>query len=129
MNKKNTQKLLTKYPQLYRQHSLPMTKTCMCWGFSCGDGWYKILNKMSKELSNYAKKKEISIEAVQVKEKFGLLCVYINNNDDITEKIIEEAENESAKTCEKCGSTEGVSQTKGWISTLCKACKTKKGLH
>jgi len=39
-------KLCAKYPRLFRDRHAPMTKTCMCWGFDCGDGWYNIIKNM-----------------------------------------------------------------------------------
>jgi hypothetical protein len=38
--------LFEKYPKIFRQRSLPMTETCMCWGIDTGDGWYHILDAL-----------------------------------------------------------------------------------
>lgn len=35
MNQELENKLLTSFPNLYKQYHLPMTLTCMCWGFNC----------------------------------------------------------------------------------------------
>ena len=64
-------KLFKKYPKLYRQHTLSMQETCMCWGICCGDGWFKLIDELSAKLEPY------DIEAVQVKAKFGGLRFYI----------------------------------------------------
>lgn len=120
MNKKNTEYLLKKYPNLYKQYYLSPRETAMCWGFSFGDGWFNIIDKLSAEIT----KIDSAIEAVQVKEKFGGLRFYLNYYNDDVNKAIERAEKEAYKTCEQCGDTDEVSQTKsGWVKTLCRKCK------
>jgi hypothetical protein len=116
-------KLYTKYPKIFRQKDLPITQTCMCWGIDTGDGWYLIIDFLCKKIQDYVDNKNIpQIEAVQVKEKFGGLRFYTNYSDNYVDKEISFAETASYKTCECCGSTEEVSQTEGWIVTLCKKC-------
>ena len=73
MNKEHTKHLLKTYPNLYRQHTLPMQQTCMCWGFECGDGWFTIIDNLSKRITEI----NPDVEAFQVKEKFGGLRFYI----------------------------------------------------
>lgn len=36
----------------------PMTETCMCWGFECGDGWYNILNQLMANIQHHCDWKE-----------------------------------------------------------------------
>jgi len=123
MNKENTKYLLEKYPDLYRQYHLSMRETCMCWGFECGDGWLTIIDDLSKKITEL----DPNVQAAQVKEKFGGLRFYIDGGSDEVHKLIEEAEEESYKTCEKCGTKENVSQTKtGWVKTLCDKCKEER---
>jgi hypothetical protein len=47
MTEEQTKKLLTRFPILYQEYYHPMQETCMCWGFSCGSGWYKLLYQLS----------------------------------------------------------------------------------
>ena len=44
-------KLCTDYPELYQDRHASMQKTLMCWGFSCGDGWYPLIDAISYLLS------------------------------------------------------------------------------
>jgi hypothetical protein len=44
------EKLYQKYPEIFQQKDLDMTLTAMCWGISCGDGWYNILDVLCGEL-------------------------------------------------------------------------------
>ena len=79
---------------LYCQKDLPMTKTCMCWGWECGPGWYPALNVLSCKLEAlnllYYDKYKVRIQADQVKEKFGTLHFYFSVEcDNYTERGLE----------------------------------------
>lgn len=138
--------LTRKYPLLYRDRHASATSTCMVWGFSCGDGWFNIINTLSADLSypyEHAKSRyEFMVEqnkpadtiavaklemdrllenhplAVQVKEKFGTLRFYADNISPDQDKYIAFFENMSARTCEVCGKR-GKLRTGGWLRTLC----------
>ena len=122
-------KLCDTYPALYRQRSLTPEESCMHWGFAHGDGWYKIIDGLSKELTDYAAEHKIVIEAAQVKEKFGTLSFYVTFTPKIhwgaIMAIIDKAEAASAVTCEMCGEP-GKRRSGGWIRTLCDACEASK---
>ena len=47
MNKENTMKLVRRFPVLYQDFYSDMRETCMCWGFSHGDGWFNIIWQLS----------------------------------------------------------------------------------
>lgn len=40
-------KLCKRFPVLYQDRHSPMSSTCMCWDFDCGDGWFEILWQLS----------------------------------------------------------------------------------
>jgi len=120
MSPENQKILLNKFPKLYRQHSLPITQTCMCWGFECGDGWFTLIHDLSEKLENIG-----NIEATEVKEKYGTLRFYCSGGNQETDKLIREAEELSAKTCEICGAP-GELRGKHWLSTLCDSCLENK---
>ena len=139
MNKENTKKLLQKYPKIFRQHKLPMSETCMCFLFCCGDGWFIIIDELCSIIENYMENESLrleydknykpceQIEAVQVKEKFGGLRFYTNYEPNYISGAIQMAEYMSYRTCEGCGSTNNVTQTTtGWIITLCAECHKKR---
>lgn len=46
-------KLCAKYPKIFRDRHAPMNQTCMCWGFSHGDGWYNIIDQMCANIQNH----------------------------------------------------------------------------
>lgn len=83
-------------------------------------GWFKIvddaLEKLQEEnvLSLPNKKSKI----MQIKEKFGVMRMYITNTSETKQNIIFSAESNSRKTCMVCGE-EGVLREYKWRRTLC----------
>ena len=140
MKKELQDKIFEKYPKLYRQKDLDMRQTAMCWGISCGDGWYNIIDNLSQVIqdrSDWLNGEGIheyrdlpedhvkeSIEAVQVKEKYGWLRFYVNYTDSYIDGAISLAESLSYKTCETCGNLGEVNES-GWRMTRCESCKGK----
>jgi len=119
--KDEEQAIFDKYPKLFRQVTLPMTETCMCWGLECGTGWYKIIDSMCAELTE---KYDGKLELSQVKEKLGTLTVYFDIIDDSVKSqeiwdLLSKYVQESSVTCEKCGNKATTETINGWICTLC----------
>ena len=61
-------------------------------------------------------------EAVQVKEKYGILHFYMNGTDDFIDGAIHMAEKLSTLTCEYCSKPGKTYNDHGWIYTLCPDC-------
>jgi hypothetical protein len=142
MREELDKQLCEKYPLLFRDRNAPMTETCMCWGFDCGDGWYTIINNLCANIQshiNWSHKShewdlkwnaehpeqqrsvcEIVPQVVvdQVKEKFGTLRFYYSGGDDAIHGMVRMAESMSAVMCEQCGAP-AKTQGPGWIRTLC----------
>jgi len=115
--------LFRKYPAIFKQRNYSIMESCMPWGINCGSGWYNLIDTLCGLIQHYVQDHpDSSVEAVQVKEKFGSLRFYINGGDDYVDGLITFAEAMSYLTCEQCGSTDGVTQTKGWVYTLCGQC-------
>jgi hypothetical protein len=109
------QALCHAYPSLYRDRHGDMRTTLMCWGFACGDGWYALIDTLSRLLSQHNR----DIKAIQVKEKMGGLRFYCNPEDDYAFGIVQMAEHLSEATCEECGAPGALYTTDGWLSTRC----------
>ena len=140
MKKELQDKIFEKYPKLYKQKDLDMRQTAMCWGISCGDGWYNIIDNLSATIQDRADwlngegiheyrqlpddHEKVAIEAVQVKEKYGGLRFYVNYTDNYIDGAISLAESLSYKTCEMCGAP-GKTNESGWRMTRCEPCKQK----
>ena len=121
MNAENSKKLYDKYPGLFHENPVD---------FACNDGWFDLLNRLCGILSSYAGKEDNEyIRFGQVKEKFGLLRIYLDFGDDITpryramaEGAAEMVESASGLICEQCGEKGQRTKKGGWINTLCPKC-------
>ena len=143
--------LCEKYPKLFAERNLPMTETCMCWGFDHGDGWYNIINALCANIQSHidwvekCRQNEVErgiagesgmprtpavpqVVVEQVKEKFGTLRFYYRGGDKYIDGLVSMAESMTEFTCEECGAP-GKSRRGGWIRTLCDKHAEEKGYH
>ena len=65
MDKNFQEKLFDKYPKIFRQKDLSMKETAMCWGISCGPGWYNILDCLCYRLQSMIDRPHENIEMYQ----------------------------------------------------------------
>jgi hypothetical protein len=110
------EQLVKNYPELYKNRYGSEFTTALCWGFEVGDGWYKIIDDLSKRLSSGP---DPIPTVFQVKEKFGSLRFYVDSATDIQYKMIDDAEKQSKTTCEVCGNP-GEIGGKRWLKCRCK---------
>ncbi len=89
--------------------------------------WYKILpgNYRMTKLEILLQKIHLleylqtpSYKFIQIKEKFGGLCLYCLS----TPQSIQFLESESYNRCEFCGTNQNLGRTQGWIKTCCEEC-------
>jgi len=118
--------LVEKYPTIMRDYGGDMTKTCMAFGICIGSGWLQLLDDLCAKIM--ALPGGEAVVADQIKEKFGGLRFYWHSqaNDKLdaeaVSKLVDEAERQSTKTCEHCGTTENVTHGgKRWVRALCDA--------
>ena len=124
MDKELEDKIIAIAPHMFvYEGSTDMTKSLMCFGFDCGNGWYEIFRELFTKLEAIDTEKQIRV--VQIKEKYGSLRVYLGSyfTDEI-DKLIREAEIASSKTCEVCGKEAATMTFDHWCSTLCQTCRT-----
>jgi hypothetical protein len=113
MNQENEQKLVEKYPQIFKDYR----------GLECGDGWFDLIDQLCADIM--ATNPPENLRADQVKEKFGGLRFYASGITKEIYKLIDKAETKSFHICERCGSTAHVTNEGGWLSTLCAKCRKK----
>jgi hypothetical protein len=137
--------LCEKYPKMMVNRNRPMTETCMCWGFECGDGWFNILDRLMSNIQHHIDWKNEQKEKYnrgdgcpqvtldQVKEKFGTLRFYYTGGDEHISGMVRMAESMSGVTCEGCGAQAETYWPKaenggigGWVRTECKPCEIKR---
>ena len=58
MRQELDEKLCADYPEMFVNRDADMMTTAMCWGFSCGDGWYNILNNLCNNIQHHINWKE-----------------------------------------------------------------------
>lgn len=51
--KNKLEDLVAKYPIIFRDRHGDVTRTAMCWGFECGDGWYDLLDVLCANIQNH----------------------------------------------------------------------------
>jgi len=69
-------KLIKKYPKLFRDADGSPQETCMYWGICFDDGWYDLFDELLGKLDKYD-----CVVLDQVKEKFGMMTVYYHLDD------------------------------------------------
>lgn len=120
MNNQLQDQLIKDFPELFKGSSEPPTKSLMCFGCECGDGWYDLIRNVCEKI-----KDESDVYFLQIKEKFGGLRMYISSGSSKTHSIIDKAEEKSFKICEICGKP-GKTKNEGWLRTLCEECRNEK---
>lgn len=119
--------ILERYPSLFGRGSWMLDKTPLGWGFTCGEGWYPILDRLFADLAAIAREDALKLEVQQVKEKFGGLRVYVRGSTARVQARIAQAEEEAEAACERCGGpSPGIRTHGGWYSNLCDACLKKR---
>ena len=118
--------LVAKYPQIFKEYGGDRRQTCMAWGMSHGDGWYKILDELCEKLTAIEEKTGVQTVAAQIKEKFGTLSFYhqIENGQgqrvwwEIISDLISKAKGISGRTCELTGQNGKLMVRGGYYQTL-----------
>jgi hypothetical protein len=118
--------LFEKYPKIFSEKDLDMTKTAMCWGICVGDGWYTLIDRLCDYLQFLTDKQNApQVVASQVKEKFGTLRFHTRGVNEEQDAIISFAESLSGSICETCGKPANMDNRRtetGWIVTRCDEC-------
>ncbi|MHB8368101.1 MAG: hypothetical protein ACYDBP_00240 [Leptospirales bacterium] len=74
MTEENERRLASKFPELYREYR--KKDSCMGYGFTCNDGWFDLLSRLSDAIDRIAREHGVTVVAKQVKEKLGGLRFY-----------------------------------------------------
>jgi hypothetical protein len=76
----------------------------MCWGFTCGDGWFEIIDRLCAKIATQVISGRMPpVVASQVKEKMGSLRFHFRGGNDETRHLVESARQQSELSCEECG--------------------------
>lgn len=72
-------RLVKRFPLIFKDYRGDMRQTCMTWGFECGDGWFKLIYDLCLDIEDLCRDRDVQVIAVQVKEKFGGLRFYYHS--------------------------------------------------
>lgn len=116
-------KLVEAYPKIFSERNGDMKETAMFWGFTHGDGWYDLLERMCFRIQRYIDLnphlKVQQVVATQVKEKYGALSFYFYGGDEYIEGLVDFASETSITICEICGNRGALKDNDGWLITRC----------
>lgn len=57
--------LCATYPEIFRDRYGNMRETAMCWGFSCGDGWYPLIERLCYLLTSELRMCQYDLESAE----------------------------------------------------------------
>ena len=101
-------------------------------GYECGPGWLPLIQEAQSLIDKYnatVNDERGEVKFVQVKEKWGELCLYLNFYPAELMDPIRELEEKSHHVCEHCGVSNAdvkLQNTHGWYMTLCPDCREKE---
>lgn len=128
MTHEHEKMLLEFYPALFRDYKKKPAETPFAaYGFEIESGWFELVEKLCESIMKLDPGPDFKVD--QIKEKFGGLCFYFSGWPTSHEKckqinaLIIEAESQSKKVCELCGTTEGVELKGSWIKAFCPTCR------
>lgn len=85
-----------------------------------GDGWRGIVCGLLADLETM---RLPELRITQIKEKFGLLRVYVDDDNEAVMARIQAAIEVSAETCEACGAPGTMGKVGGWYGVRWPACR------
>jgi hypothetical protein len=134
MNAENTKALVESFPLLYCGADRPRpADSAPRFFFECRDGWFNLISQLSEKLERSARRCGAAPDsadwprALQVKEKYGTLRFYVMPSTDEFSRLIDEAEKQSARTCELCGRPAKLREKGRWYKTFCDPCASESG--
>lgn len=151
MKKELQDKLVEKYPEIFKEIGSDPRHSCMAWGIECGDGWYDIIDTLCGFIDNEVRNvncrwqdtlpaRRLDVRAAQIKQKFGSLRFYVNigwTGEPLDEKArmevstvsnhihgaVSMAERMSYRVCESCGQPGKINESFVWLRCECDLCR------
>ena len=110
--------IFKEFPELFKEK--------LEYGCECSKGWqnliYTFLHHLQWYVKNYPEMKLENLGIVQIKEKYSLIRIYINNGNDAVYQMVHLTEELSGFICEKCGQKGHNRVYDNWYITLCEPC-------
>jgi hypothetical protein len=83
------------------------------------DGWRDLIVSLVRRLDVIRKRDGLSLEVLQIKEKFGGLRFYVSGANSEALDLINRAEEMSETICEYCGKPGKIKSVRGWYKCVC----------
>lgn len=119
MDKALQSKLFEAYPEIFRERHLPIEESAMSWGLQVGDGWYRLIDDLCRDLKSMTEAGSPQAVATQVKDKSGRLRFHVRETDASQRSLIERAEDLSTRTCDVCGAPGSPISSRRMVVTRC----------
>jgi hypothetical protein len=104
MNSALQDALYRSWPEIFLQKDWDATRTAMCWGLQCGDGWSGLIDAVCEVMTSHARSGAHGIlEATTVKQKWGVLRFYVDGDCEFCQGVRRLAEHYSELVCEETG--------------------------
>lgn len=76
-------RLCMRFPDLFTERHGDPQDTGMCWGFTCGDGWYSLIYAFCEEIERMKLYDDLPpVVITQVKSKLGSLRIHWRGGDE-----------------------------------------------
>jgi hypothetical protein len=122
--------MITRYEQLHEKY--PFIRCSI----SIGEGWLDLFDELMSKIDDLIKNKysdmiyhpeyeiweENGYYITTIKEKFGMMTIYMFANDEILD-LIDEYQKKSLTICESCGTIGKLVCHGYWYTTLCEGCE------
>ena len=103
----------------HKPHLGPITERKL---FGVGNGWLGILQRLFEVLIKMGWDKSF----INVKQKFGGMSIFLDNQPENGVYFVLEAEKETFSVCEVCGESGEQNKIKNWVYTLCENHRDEK---
>ena len=117
--------LCARYPLIFVDRHGDPAMTAMCWGFEVGDGWFALVDVLSRELQRETDEQGApQVVAEQVKSKGGSLRFHVRAANERQRAMLDFAQAVSRHVCEACGMMSPTNEPQRVGSKIdCPACR------
>lgn len=97
-------------------------------GLEIGKGWFPLVKPIIDRVQDLNENGS-DVKILQIKEKWGVLRIYLLSAPEELLKQAHDAEEKSTRICEECGGPATQTEVNGWIYTRCSDCLEKLRRH
>lgn len=129
MDKRLQEKIFNRFPALFLERKsygiLPISPVASR-GLEILDGWFGLLWDTLEEIERFNISSGNKYKISQVKQKFGVLTIYVDDGYEDLRDIFSSATKRSSITCETCGGSGKIENIRGYLTVICDPCYIHK---